>query len=140
MQPDHPQTLRIQALRPFVPAKDFARCKQFYADLGFRVELLGEGLAEMHFGPHSFLLQDYYVPEWAGNFVMHALVEGLDDWWAHISSLGLAARYGVEAPRAPKLESWDLVVAYVFDPSGVLWHFAQRPAHQQGTKLRVEGS
>jgi len=64
---------------------------------------------------------------------MHALVEDLDAWWAHIVSLDLAARYGAEAPRAPKRESWGLVVAYVFDPSGVLWHFAQRPGerHQE---------
>ena len=78
-------------------------------------------------GPHAFLLQDYYVEEWAGNFMMHMLVEGLDDWWAHISCLGLAAKYGVEPPRAPKMESWGLRVAYVIDPCGVLWHIAERP-------------
>jgi hypothetical protein len=59
----------------------------------------------------AFLLQDYYVEQWAGNFVMHMLVDGLDAWWAHIASLDLASRYGVESPRAPKLESWGLVVA-----------------------------
>jgi hypothetical protein len=59
---------------------------------------------------------------------MPALVDNLDDWWAHISPLDLAARYRVESPRAPRLEPWGLVVAYAFDPSGVLWHFAQRIA------------
>jgi len=43
-------------------------------------------------------------------------------------SADLAARYGVENPRAPKLEPWGLTVAYVFDPSGVLWHFAELPS------------
>jgi hypothetical protein len=114
----------IKALRPFVPAKDFALSKKFYTELGFHAEGLGKGLAEMHLGAHSFLLQDYYVEDWAGNFVMHALVDDLPGWWAHIESLDLSARYGVERPRAPKLEPWGLFVAYVFDPSGVLWHFA----------------
>jgi uncharacterized glyoxalase superfamily protein PhnB len=39
--------------------------------------------------------------------------------------------YGVEAPRAPKLESWGLNVAYVFDPSGVRWRFAERPENNR---------
>jgi hypothetical protein len=120
-----PRTLK--ALRPFVPARDFALSQQFYVDIGFRAEKLAEQLIEMHFGPHSFLLQDYYNKEWASNFIMHALVGDLDDWWHHMEALNLSARYGVERPRAPKLQPWGLSVAYVFDPSGVLWHFAERP-------------
>jgi hypothetical protein len=118
----------VKALRPFVPAKNFEISKQFYADFGFRVEPLGDSLAAMHLGLHSFLLQDYYVEEWAGNFVMHMLVDDLDAWWEHLTSLDIASRYGVKGPRAPKLESWGLNVAYVFDPSGVLWHIAALPA------------
>ena len=83
---------------------------------------------EISIGPHSFLLQDYYVEQWAGNFMMHLLVTELNEWWAHIASLDVASRYGVERPRAPKLESWGLTVAYVTDPSGVLWHIAAVPS------------
>ncbi|HEY3777681.1 MAG TPA: VOC family protein [Rhizomicrobium sp.] len=118
----------VRALRPFVPAKDFEISKRFYADFGFRMEPLGDRLAAMHLGPHSFLLQDYYVEAWAGNFVMQVFVDDLDAWWEHLASLDLAARYGVPAPRAPRPESWGLTVAYVFDPSGVLWHIAALPA------------
>ena len=96
----------VKALRPFVPAKDFAVSKQFYADLGFRVEPLGDSIAAMHIGPHSFLLQDYYVEVWADNFVMHMFGDDLDRWWEHLTALNLAARYDVRSPRAPKLESW----------------------------------
>jgi Glyoxalase/Bleomycin resistance protein/Dioxygenase superfamily len=118
----------VKALRPFVPAKNFAISKQFYADLGFRVEPLGDQIAAMHLGSHSFLLQDYYVEVWAENFVMHMFVDDLDAWWEHLSSLDLASRYGVKSPRAPKLQSWGLIVAYMFDPAGVLWHIAAVPA------------
>jgi hypothetical protein len=118
----------VIAMRPFVPAKNFAVSKRFYVDLGFRVEPLGDTLAEMHLGPYSFLLQDYYVEDWAGNFVMHMLVTNLDRWWKHVESLDLASHYGVESPREPKLESWGLRVLYVFDPCGVLWHIAELPA------------
>lgn len=117
----------VVAMRPFVPAKDFDVSHSFYTDLGFRPEPLGDRLAEMHLGPYSFLLQDYYVEDWAGNFMMHVLVTDLDAWWSHIASLDLASRYGVSPPKAPEMQSWGLTVAYVVDPSGVLWHFAQVP-------------
>jgi len=84
----------------------------------------------MHLGRHSFLLQDYYVEDWAANCMMHMLVDDVERWWAHIASLDLPSRYDVKPPRAPKRESWGLDVAYVFDPSGVLWHFAGRPAQE----------
>jgi hypothetical protein len=118
----------ISALRPFVPAKDFGKSKQFYADLGFRVQALGDDLAEVSVGQHSFLLQNYYVAQWADNFMMHVLVTDLNSWWTRIASLDLASRYAVQSPRAPRLEPWGLNVAYVFDPSGVLWHFAEQPS------------
>jgi hypothetical protein len=116
----------VEALRPFVPAKDFAVSQRFYADLGFKMTSLGSDLVEARLGDHSFLLQNYYVEEWAGNFMMHMLVNDLDAWWRHIASLDLATRYGVQAPRAPKREPWGLTVAYVVDPAGVLWHVAER--------------
>jgi hypothetical protein len=117
----------IVALRPFVPSKDFDLSKRFYADLGFEVASLGDGVAEVHIGGFAFLLQNYYVEAWAGNFMMHLLVTNLDDWWARISSLDLVSRYGIRAPTEPKMQPWGLRVAYVADPSGVLWHVAEAP-------------
>ncbi len=93
----------VVALRPFLPASDFDISLRFYSDLGFTAQRLGEKLASMHLGPFGFLLQG-------------------DAWWAKIAALDLASRYGVQAP---KLQPWGLMVAYLFDPSGVLWHIAQ---------------
>ncbi|HLN38833.1 MAG TPA: VOC family protein [Xanthobacteraceae bacterium] len=118
----------VKALRPFVPAKDFEISKRFYADIGFAVEPLDDSIAAMHIGSHSFLLQNYYVKEWADNFVMHMFVDDLDAWWQHLAALNVASRYGVKSPRAPKLQSWGLTVAFMFDPAGVLWHIAAVPA------------
>jgi uncharacterized glyoxalase superfamily protein PhnB len=59
--------------------------------------------------------------------MMHLLVLDLDAWWARICSLELDDRYGVKAPAEPKLQPWGLVIGYVWDPSGVLWHLAQEP-------------
>ncbi|HVN64459.1 MAG TPA: VOC family protein [Candidatus Binataceae bacterium] len=117
----------IQAMRPAVPAKDYAESRRFYEALGFTATPFGPTLCEMRMGAHSFLLQDFYVPEYAGNFVMHMTVESADRWWEHIESLALDKNFKVRAPIAPKLESWGLRVAYLFDPAGVLWHINSRP-------------
>jgi hypothetical protein len=117
---------------PLRAGQRFPKSRNFYETLGFRAEPQGDKLVEMHLGPYSFLLQDYYVEQWAANFMMHVFVTDLGAWWQHISLLDLPGRYGVRPPRAPKPESWGLTVAYVFDPSGVLWHFAEIPKPQGG--------
>jgi hypothetical protein len=115
----------VVALRPFVPAKDFEASLRFYVDLGFTATRISDSLASMQLGPFGFLLQKFDVQGFAGNFMMHLLVNDVAGWWKHIASLDLAGNYGVRAPRAPALQPWGLTVAYVIDPSGVLWHIAQ---------------
>ena len=117
---------KVVAIRPFVPAKDFAVSQRFYGELGFAVRSLGPGIAEVSLGGFGFLLQDYWVEDWAGNFMMQLLVEDVDGWWERIAGLDLAARYGVREPKAPELQPWGLKVGYVVDPAGVLWHVAEQ--------------
>ena len=95
----------VHALKPFLPAKDFATSKRFYADLGFRVEPLGDDLAETRLGQHSFLLQNYFVEAWAGNCMMHVMVTDLDAWWRHIASVDLPSVMGC---KARERRSWSL--------------------------------
>ena len=115
----------IRAFRPFLPAKDYQTSLRFYEALGFEAYPLGDTMAELNLGPYAFLLQGYYVKEWADNMMMHVLVNALDPWWEHIASLDLSTRFGVPPPAAPRVEPWGLRIAYVWDPSGVLWHFAE---------------
>ncbi|WGS54215.1 VOC family protein [Paraburkholderia sp. D15] len=115
----------VVSLRSFLPARDFETSLRFYTDLGFVASRISGQIASMQLGPFAFLLQEFDSQEFANNYMMHLMVRDLDAWWARIDALDLAGRYGVQAPRAPKLEPWGLRVAYVFDPSGVLWHIAQ---------------
>ena len=111
--------------RPFLPAKDFEQSKRFYEALGFEKRLDGE-VAIFGVGASSFILQKYFQKNWAENFMMQLMVDDLDEWWAHVSSLDLPAKFGVSEPKPPKVQAWGLRVAYLVDPSGVLWHVAQR--------------
>jgi hypothetical protein len=111
--------------RPFLPSRDFELSKRFYEALGFTKLLDGE-VAIFSTGASSFILQRFYQKEWAENFMMQLMVDDLDAWWSHIEGLDLPARFGVKPPRPPALQPWGLRVAYLVDPSGVLWHVAQR--------------
>lgn len=121
----------IQAVRAMVPARDFDLSLRFYADLGFQSRMLDDRLAEMTLGTCTFLLQDYYVAEWADNFVIHVFVSDLDDWWEHIDALALPSRYGVKT-RPPELQPWGVRVAGVIDPTGVLWRFHEAQERELG--------
>jgi hypothetical protein len=74
----------VSAMRPMVPAKDFEISKRFYIELGFQSHPLTDRLVEMQFGAFSFILQDYYVRDWADNYVVHVTVSDVDLWWDHI--------------------------------------------------------
>jgi len=75
-------------------------------------------------GAHLFFLQDFYVKEWAGNFVFHLAVDDSEPWWRHIESLNLPETFGVRAPLPPKVMPWGLKVVHLFDPAGVMWMIA----------------
>ena len=111
--------------RPFMPAKDFDLSKRFYEVLGFE-KVLDSEVAIFNAGSGGFILQRSFQEDWAGNFMMQLMVDDLDAWWAHIESLDLPGRFGVGPPKAPAMQPWGLRIAYVVDPSGVLWHVAER--------------
>lgn len=113
-------------LRPFVPAKDYERSRRFYRDLGFTENWGNHEVTELQIGGYRFLLQNYYVKELAENFMMHLLVDDADTWWQRIEASGLAAAYSLGMAKPPALQPWGLRVLFLSDPSGVLWHIADR--------------
>ncbi len=123
---EQPFPAGTESARPFLPALDFARSKAFYEALGFVTELDSDEVVIFRIGATSFLLQRHYQQEWAENFMMQLMGDDLDEWWEHLVSLDLSATYGVPTPTPPAMQPWGLRIAYVVDPSGVLWHVAQR--------------
>ncbi|WP_298123513.1 VOC family protein [Brevundimonas sp.] len=113
------------AARPFVPARDFEISKRFYQALGFET-LLDSEVVIFGVGQTRFILQNYFQEDWAANFMMQLMVDDLDAWWAHIQSLDLVREFGVALPKPPAMQPWGLRIVYLTDPSGVLWHVAQR--------------
>ena len=117
-------TNSVRDLKPFLPAEDYALAKQFYLDLGFTMLWGDEQLACFEVGEYRFLLQNYYVKEWAGNFMLHLMVANADVWWTQIQDRKILEKYPGIMAKPPSVQPWGLRVLYLSDPSGVLWHIA----------------
>jgi uncharacterized glyoxalase superfamily protein PhnB len=113
-------------LKAFVPAQNYDLSKQFYLDLGFTMNWANNEIAEFQIGAFRFVLQPFYVKEHAGNFMMSLMVEDADAWWRHIERIGLKAKYPAIMAKPPAMQPWGLRVLYLSDPTGVLWHIADR--------------
>ena len=111
-------------MKAFVPAKDFDLSKRFYQALGFEMCSDQAGIAYFRAGSCSFLLQAFYEPDHASNFMMHLLVEDVRAWHEHIER---AKREGEFDFRITEVEEqpWGLLDFCLWDPSGVLWRIAQ---------------
>lgn len=116
--------LRTIELKAFVPAKDYELSKRFYRDLGFTLASDGDGVAYFYHENVSFLLQNFYVKEFAENLMMHLLVEDVDAWKAKVDESGIAARYGVAVSEVQR-QPWRMRNFTLVDPSGVLWRIGQ---------------
>jgi catechol 2,3-dioxygenase-like lactoylglutathione lyase family enzyme len=116
--------------KAFVPARDFALSKRFYQDLGFDLAWSSEDLAYLRHGNSSFLLQNFYNKDHAGNFMMHLLVEDVDAWWRHVQTQGISVKYAVKV-EPPADRPWGMRDFVIVDPTGVLWRIAQNNAKSE---------
>ena len=111
-------------IHAFVPAKDFELSTAYYRALGFDVNA-DDGVRFCSFGDFGFLLQDFYVKDWAENFMMAMHV---DDAQAFVDKAqALTGQFPQTKTQDAKLEDFGLIVGHVWDPAGVLWHITQSP-------------
>jgi hypothetical protein len=115
----------VRNLTAFVPAKDFALSRRFYHDLGFAEVGSFPGAVRFEKDGFGFWLQDYYVEDWANNFMFCLYTNNLDAWSARIRAMPFET-YGCNARilAEPHLQDGKPMMQLV-DPSGVLWHIRQ---------------
>jgi uncharacterized glyoxalase superfamily protein PhnB len=118
--------MKILDLKAFLPSKDFSVSRRFYRELGFAENFANADVAEFEIGGFRFLLQDRYVAEWAGNFMMQMMCDDVTEWWNKLEREGFRERYPTIILKEPKVQPWGLRVMFLSDPSGVLWHFVDR--------------
>jgi predicted lactoylglutathione lyase len=117
--------LNVTDIKPFIPAKDFELSQSFYQELGWISTWSDDDIAVMANSEHRFYLQNYYVKKWADNSMLYIGVESAQDWYEKVNGMVVGGSYPRIKVRRPKQESYGALVTYVWDPSGVLLHFAQ---------------
>ena len=114
-------------VKVFVPAKNFQESLAFYEAMGWQVNFRSESddLAELELANCRFYLQDYYNKDWANNFMLLIAVDDAQAWYEHAGQVIANGNWKYARQRAPKEQSYGALVTWVWDPSGVLLHFAQ---------------
>jgi hypothetical protein len=106
---------------------NFAESVDFYSQLGWQLNFRAEAddLAEFELAGQRFYLQNYYHKDWANNFMMHISVDDAQAWFDHAQRVIARGNWQYARLQEPKEESYGALVTHVWDPSGVLLHFAQ---------------
>ena len=116
---------KAKSIRPFIGAKNFSESRDFYTLLGCEEIRLGDKLSLFKFSESAlFLLQDYYVKEWAENSMLMLEVEDIQTWYDQFKYKGVALKLQNVRFTPITEEAWRRVF-YLHDPSGNLWHFCQ---------------
>jgi hypothetical protein len=114
----------IRDFKVYMPARDFELSKRFYSALGFKMSEGWGGTADFELNGSRFRLQNYYVKDWAENFMVVIGVDDVPDWHRHVQSVAASGQFGNVRVAEPEAVD-DSLVLHVWDPSGVLLIFVQ---------------
>ncbi|NND92240.1 MAG: hypothetical protein HKN42_15380 [Granulosicoccus sp.] len=118
----------IEDFKPFVPSKDYETSKAFYQCMGFTVSWDASEVCEIDTGfGYRFLLLPKNHNNYGESLMLHFMVDSAQAWHDHFESVELCKKFPMTRTAPPTLQPWGLLVAYVWDPAGVLLHFAERP-------------
>ena len=117
--------LATSDIKPFIGSRDFDESRDFYVAMGWKLNFDAGDIAELQLGDHRFYLQKYYQRKWCENSMLHITVEDAQCWFEHATKVLKERSYGASKVREPSEQSYGALVTFVWDPSGVLLHFAQ---------------
>ena len=118
----------IKDFKPFVPSNDYETSKAFYKCLGFTVSWDAGEVCEIdtNFG-FRFLLLPRNHNNYGESLMLHFMVDSAQAWYEHCTDIRLVEQFPTTKVAPPELQPWGLLITYVWDPAGVLLHFAEAP-------------
>ncbi len=116
--------MNATALKPFVGAKNFQQSKAFYLDMGFAINWESSNLIQFEFTGCQFYLQDFYETTWCDNTMLYLEVDDVSGMYSRIKAVSQKPQYEGARCQPPEPQPHGALVAYLWDPSGVLWHIA----------------
>ena len=121
--------LKVKAISQFVPAEDIELSKRFYFGLGCKLNYKSGKFNQLELSGCRFYLQDFYVKEYADNYMMHFSVEDIEAWYKHVLKLiegfPISDRGLPKVLGPPQVESSGAKSFQIVDPTSVLITFAQ---------------
>ena len=117
-------SLSINDFKVYMPAKNFDKSKRFYTALGFTMSEGWGGTADFELNGNCFRLQDYYVKDWADNFMVVIGVDDIEAWHQQARKIVNSGEFDNVRIKPPETVDGSLVL-HVWDPSGVLLVFVQ---------------
>ena len=119
------ENLEVKDVKTFVGAKNYQESKDFYIALGWKLNFESDNLSEFELGGFRFYLQNYYEKSWCDNSMLHIIVEDVQSWYENIKAILDKESFGDARVSPPEKQEYGALVSFVWDPSGVLLHFAQ---------------
>lgn len=117
--------LKASDIKAFIGSKNFHESRDFYEAIGFKLNFDAGDIAEFELGNCRFYLQKYYQRKWCENSMLHITVEDAEAWYRHVAGVLQKRKFGAARVKEPSQQSYGALVTFVWDPVGVLLHFAQ---------------
>lgn len=118
-------SFNVTHIKPFIGSKNYDESKDFYQAIGWTMTFDSAEIAEMQLGNNFFYLQRYYERKWCQNSMMYITVDDAQAWYERIKSVLEKQKFGAAKVNPPQEQSYGALVTFVWDPVGVLLHFAQ---------------
>lgn len=112
----------INEMLVYTPAEDFEQSKRFYTALGFTLTEGWGGTMDCRLGGAQFRLQDYYVKDWAENFMMKFDVPDVAEWYEFAKKVIADGDFGNARIAEPEMTG-DTTILHIWDPCGILLVF-----------------
>lgn len=116
--------MKFISLESFVPSgENFEGSKQFFQELGFKINWDAGDYVGFDKDDCKFILQKYNNKQFAENLMISVRINNAEAFWQEINEKQLAEKYGIRVGRPTKQPYGKEV--NIIDLAGVCWHFVE---------------
>ena len=117
--------MKFLSLQPFVPSgSNFEGSKQFFQELGFKINWDGGDYIGFERDGCKFILQKYDNTDFAQNFMLSVGVSNVEEFHKSVIEKKLPEKFGIRIGQ-PTMEPYGKEVN-IIDIAGVCWHFVEQ--------------
>lgn len=116
--------MKLLSLEPFVPSgSKFAESKQFFQELGFKINWDAGDYVGFEKDGCKFILQKFDDISFAENFMISVKIEDAEAFWNEVKEKNLVEKFGIKLGK-PTVMPYGKEVN-IIDIAGVCWHFVE---------------